>query len=101
MQKRIARADRRRRQGRKVAPYFCGLCARLGRAKPIGTQYGLRGDVLRVADIGRSSGTLINEGLTRWTLLDDDDDGPVRSGFGIAEYLHQLGDDGRPVVALE
>jgi hypothetical protein len=51
-----------------------------------------------VADIGRSSGTLINEGLTRWTLLDD---GPTRSGYGIAEYLHQLGDDGRPVVAVE
>ena len=63
-----------------------------------GTRYDLRGDVLRVADIGRSSGTLINEGLTRWTLLAD---GPVRSGYGIAEYLHQLGDDGRPVVALE
>jgi len=65
-----------------------------------GTRYGLRGDVLRVADIGRSSGTLVNEGLTRWTLLDDDV-GPARSGYGIAEYLHQLGDDGRPVVALE
>ena len=66
-----------------------------------GTRYALRGDVLRVADIGRSTGTLVNEGLTRWTLLTEDDDGPVRSGYGIAEYLHQLGDDGRPVVALE
>ena len=47
---------------------------------------------------GGSSGTLINEGLTRWTLLDD---GPVRSGYGIAEYLHQLDDDGRPVVPVE
>ena len=63
-----------------------------------GTEYPLRGDVLRVADIGRSTGTLINEGLTRWTLLGD---GPVRSGHGIAEYLHQLGDDGRPVVPVE
>jgi len=61
-------------------------------------RYELLGDVLRVADIGRSSGTLINEGLTRWTLLGD---GPTRSGYGIAEYLHQLDDDGDPVVALE
>jgi len=61
-------------------------------------RYELRGDVLRVADIGRSSGTLINEGLTRWTLLGGPDE---RAGYGIAEYLHQLGDDGRPVVALE
>ena len=63
-----------------------------------GKRYELRGDVLRVADIGRSSGTLINEGLTRWTLLGD---GPVRSGYGIAEYLHQVDLDGRPVVPVE
>ncbi len=63
-----------------------------------GVEYALRGDVLRVADIGRPSGTLINEGLARWTLLGD---GPTRSGTGIAEYLHQLDGGGRPAVAVE
>ena len=28
--------------------------------------YHLTGDVLRVADIGKSGGTVVNEGLTRW-----------------------------------
>jgi hypothetical protein len=58
--------------------------------------YRLRGDVLRVADIGRAGGTMVNEGLTRWTLLDDG-----RVGYGIAEYLHQLSPNGHPVVAVE
>jgi len=34
----------------------------------------VRGDVLRVADIGRAGGTMVNEGLARWTY----DDPPVR-----------------------
>ena len=37
-----------------------------------GRTYPLRGDVLRVADIGRAGGTLVNEGLARWTYEDPD-----------------------------
>ena len=64
-----------------------------------GREYPLTGHVLRVADIGRSTGTLINEGLTRWTYRDGD--GNQRTGSGIAEYLHQLDDGGRPVVPVD
>jgi hypothetical protein len=64
-----------------------------------GRTYRLRGDVLRVADIGRPGGTVINEGLTAWTCTDPD--GGVGHGFGIAEYLHQLDEAGRPVVPVE
>jgi hypothetical protein len=39
-----------------------------------GRTYDLRGDVLRVADIGRAGGTMVNEGLARWTY--EDPDGP-------------------------
>jgi hypothetical protein len=56
----------------------------------------LRGDVLRVAPVVHDAGgrrTVINEGLTRWTCED-------REGYGIAEYLHQLDADGRPVVPV-
>jgi hypothetical protein len=60
--------------------------------------YHLRGDVLRVADIGRAGGTMVNEGLARWTYQPAD--GPERTGFGICEYLHQLDDSGRPVVPV-
>ena len=61
--------------------------------------YELTGQVLRVADIGRTTGTLINEGLTHWTYRDSD--GASRTGTGIAEYLHQLDGDGRPVVPID
>jgi len=61
--------------------------------------YALRGDLLRVADVGQAGGTLVNEGLARWTYLDPA--GPERVGYGIAEYLHQLDDAGRPVVPIE
>ncbi len=61
-----------------------------------GTTHHLRGDVMRVADIGRAGGTVVNEGLTRWTLKSDG-----RVGYGIAEYLHQLDGDGRPSRAVE
>jgi hypothetical protein len=61
--------------------------------------YKLRGDVMRVADIGRAGGTMVNEGLARWTY--DDPKGPARTGYGICEYLHQLDDSGRPVVPVE
>jgi hypothetical protein len=64
-----------------------------------GVSYPLRGDVLRVANIGQAGGTVVNEGLARWTF--DDPDGPPRTGYGICEYLHQLDDAGRPVVAVE
>jgi hypothetical protein len=61
--------------------------------------YVLRGDVLRVADVGQAGGTLVNEGLARWTYADPA--GPARAGYGICEYLHQLDDEGRPVVPVE
>jgi hypothetical protein len=65
-----------------------------------GRTFPLRGDVLRVAPIGQAGGTLVNEGLARWTYEGDGDGGP-RTGHGIAEYLHQLDDGGRPVVPVE
>jgi hypothetical protein len=61
--------------------------------------YRLRGDVLRVADIGRAGGTMVNEGLARWTYTEPG--GATRLGYGICEYLHQLDDSGRPVVPVE
>jgi len=64
-----------------------------------GRTYALRGDVLRVADIGRAGGTMVNEGLTRWSCADPA--GGARTGYGIAEYLHQLDEAGRPVVPVE
>ena len=64
-----------------------------------GRCYRLTGDVLRVADIGKAGGTVVNEGLTRWTYLPED--GGARTGFGIAEYLHQVDEDGRPAVPVE
>jgi hypothetical protein len=60
--------------------------------------YALLGEVERVADIGRTAGTLINEGLTRWTYRDEG--GATRTGYGISEYLHQIDDSGHPVVAV-
>lgn len=70
----------------------------------------LRGDLLRVAPLPRKHGThftVVNEGLTRWTLLpspsrpgqDPPDDLGV--GYGIAEYLHQMGADALPVIPVE
>ena len=57
----------------------------------------LRGDLLRV-DPGkaglRPNGTIVNEGLARWTYQG-------RTGYGISEYLHQLDGDARPVVPIE
>ena len=63
-----------------------------------GETYNLRGDVLRVADIGRAGGTIVNEGLAKWTYVDPA--GRTITGFGIAEYLHQVNDDGTPVIAV-
>ncbi len=64
-----------------------------------GRTFPLRGDVLRVANIGQAGGTMVNEGLARWTV--EDADGPTRTGYGICEYLHQLDAGGRPVVPVE
>jgi hypothetical protein len=64
-----------------------------------GRAYSLTGEVLRVADIGKSGGTVVNEGLTRWTYRADD--GRNVTGYGIAEYLHQVDDHGRPAVPVE
>jgi hypothetical protein len=64
-----------------------------------GAAYDLRGDVERVADVGRIGGTVVNEGLARWTYADPA--GPARVGYGICEYLHQLDDAGRPLVPIE
>jgi hypothetical protein len=62
-----------------------------------GRVHELRADLLRVAPVAHEVGsrrTLINEGLARWTY-------EGRTGYGIAEYLHQLDADGRPVVPIE
>jgi hypothetical protein len=64
-----------------------------------GRTFPLRGDVLRVANIGQAGGTTVNEGLARWTYTDAV--GEAHTGFGICEYLHQLDDRGRQVVPVE
>jgi hypothetical protein len=60
--------------------------------------YDLTGRVLRVADIGRPGGTVINEGLVEWTYRRDD--GGTEVGYGIGEYLHQVDALGRPRVPV-
>ena len=64
-----------------------------------GRAFALRGDVLRVADIGAAGGTMVNEGLARWTY--GAPGARDRTGYGICEYLHQLDDAGRPVIPVE
>jgi hypothetical protein len=64
-----------------------------------GRTFDLRGDVLRVAGTRQVSGTVVNEGLARWTY--EDPSGTTRTGYGISEYLHQTDDSGRPVVPVE
>jgi hypothetical protein len=61
-----------------------------------GRAHELRGDLLRVAGLPQRTGrgtTVVNEGLARWTYAG-------RTGYGIAEYLHQLDEKGRPLVAI-
>ena len=58
----------------------------------------LTGRVLRVADIGRPGGTVINEGLCEWTH--ERADGTTSVGYGIGEYLHQVDELGRPRVPV-
>ncbi len=63
-----------------------------------GRHHELHGELLRVAAVGQGGRgaptTVVNEGLTRWHYQG-------RTGYGIAEYLHQLDADGRPVVPVE
>ncbi|MHB1726051.1 MAG: DUF7064 domain-containing protein [Acidimicrobiales bacterium] len=63
-----------------------------------GRSHFLTGEVMRTAVIGRPGGTVINEGLTRWTCRKVG--GEEQLGYGIAEYLHQVDADGRPAVAV-
>ena len=44
-----------------------------------GRTFPFRGDVLRVAPIGQAGGTLVNEGLARWTYEGGADGGPARA----------------------
>jgi hypothetical protein len=62
-----------------------------------GRSHELLGELLRVASLPRKGPrgvTLVNEGLALWTY-----DG--QTGSGIAEYLHQLNEEGRPRVPIE
>jgi hypothetical protein len=62
-----------------------------------GRVHELHGDLLRVAPVGHQRDgrkTVVNEGLARWTY-------EGRTGYGIAEYLHQLDEHGAPVVPIE
>ena len=63
-----------------------------------GRTYNLTGRVLRVADIGRAGGTVINEGLTEWTYRRAD--GTTDVGYGVGEYLHQVDAAGSPRVPV-
>ncbi len=62
-----------------------------------GRVHELRADVVRVAPHRmqqEGGGSLLNEGLARWTY-----DG--RTGWGISEYLHTLDADGNPKIPIE
>ena len=60
-----------------------------------GHEHALRADLLRVAPGGGTrNGTIVNEGLARWTY-------EGVTGSGIAEYLHQFDAEGRPLIAIE
>jgi hypothetical protein len=62
-----------------------------------GRVHALAAEILRVAAVAHELGgrrTVLNEGLARWTY-------EGREGYGIAEYLHQLDAEGRPLVPIE
>jgi len=60
-----------------------------------GREHVLEGELLNVfPGGGRKGGTIVNEGLARWTHEGE-------TGYGIAEYLHQFDDDGHPIVPIE
>jgi hypothetical protein len=63
----------------------------------LGRKHELHGELLRVAPIHQNKDgkrTVVNEGLARWTS-------EGVTGYGIAEYLHQLDDAGRPLVPID
>ena len=94
-----------------------------------GRAHTLHGDVLRAEKLGGhgpgggASGALVYEGLTRWTTrvgreasdrasaVGRREPGPERPGasgaesgrvgYGVSEYTHVLGADGKPVVPIE
>jgi len=62
-----------------------------------GRVHELHGEILRVHGVPHRTGersTVVNEGLARWQY-------EGRTGHGISEYLHQLDDDGQPLVPIE
>src|SRR3954453_8222747 len=63
----------------------------------LGRVHELDAEILRV-EPGRTGGkantTIVNEGLARWHYQG-------RVGYGISEYLHQLDENAKPVIAIE
>lgn len=61
-----------------------------------GARHELSGEVLRAAPfpVLEMHGTRVLEGLTRWRHRD-------REGYGIAEYAHVMGADGRPLAPID
>ena len=62
-----------------------------------GRAHELRADLLRVEPGTRgikANGTVVNEGLAKWTY-------EGRAGYGISEYLHQFDENANPVVPIE
>lgn len=60
-----------------------------------GREHELHAELLRVFPGGaRPGGTIVNEGLARWTY-------EGVSGYGISEYLHQFDEQGKPQVPIE
>jgi hypothetical protein len=60
-----------------------------------GREHELQADVMRVFPGGARAGeTVVNEGLAKWTY-------EGIAGYGIAEYLHQFDENGKPLVPIE
>ena len=62
-----------------------------------GRSHELRADLLRVEPGTRgikANGTVVNEGLAKWTY-------EGRAGYGISEYLHQFDEHAKPVIDIE
>ena len=73
-----------------VAEVSAAMCAEIE-----GREHALEGELLNVfPGGGRKGGTIVNEGLARWTHEGE-------TGYGIAEYLHQFDDEGNPIVPIE
>jgi hypothetical protein len=61
-----------------------------------GRVHELDAEILRIYGVPHRTGerrTIVNEGLARWHY-------EGRVGYGISEYLHQLDDDGQPLVPI-